>query len=148
MSAASATAVKASISTPVRPLTLQVAVISMAFLSGARARSTSTELSARGWHNGMRSGARFAPMMPASRATDSTSPFLTPPVVINFIVSGAMMPAPLATAVREVASFSVTSTMWALPCESKWVNQAIFLTPSGPCTPGHLRRRHAPKKVA
>src|SRR3546814_9162327 len=42
-------------------------------------RSTATEVRARGWQSGIRSGVRLAPMIPASRATDSTSTFLTPP---------------------------------------------------------------------
>ena len=93
------------------------------FLSTAR--STCTDVSASGWQSGMRSGVRLAPMMPARRATDSTSPFFTPPPVMRAIVSGCMRTEPLAVAVRSVTALAVTSTMAALPLASKWVRRGM-----------------------
>ena len=64
-------------------------------------------------------------MMPASRATPSTSPFSTPPARIAAIVSARIVTVALAVAVRSVTSLSETSTITALPSASKWVNSAI-----------------------
>ncbi len=108
-------AVSASISTPVRPRKRQVAVISTALRSGTQARSTSTEVKASGWHNGISSAVRFAAMMPASRATASTSPLATSPARMRSSVCGRMTTRAPATATRSVSSFSDTSTMRARP---------------------------------
>ena len=77
--AAADTAVRASISTPVFPSQVTVAVISTEHRSSSRESSRSTPSKATGWHMGISSGVRFAPMMPAICATVSTSPFFSPP---------------------------------------------------------------------
>ena len=46
----------------------------MSTLVSPRSSATSTPCSAIGWHSGIRSGVRLAPMMPAIRATASASP--------------------------------------------------------------------------
>ena len=95
MSAATATAVSASISTPVRPVTRQVARITTQPCSGSGSSSTVTAVSGSGWQSGIRSAVRLAPMMPASCATPSTSPFLKPRAAIRARVSGAIVDAAL-----------------------------------------------------
>ena len=50
-----------------------------------------TWLSPMGWHSGIRSAVFFAPMIPASCATWTTSPFLWPRSRIIASVSGAMV---------------------------------------------------------
>src|SRR5690606_11587210 len=105
--------------------------MSTALRCSSSARSTVTEVRARGWQSGMRSGVRLAAMMPASRATDSTSPFFTPPSRIIASVAGCMITEPLAVALRSVISLSETSTITALPSASKWVKPAIKKTPLG-----------------
>src|SRR3954463_1437153 len=82
---------------------------------------TSTAPTRSGWHKGMRSGARLAAWIPATRATASTSPFVTAPRATSEEVSGCMYTRPRATARRWVASLGVTSTMRALPSGSRWV---------------------------
>src|SRR5215471_18982240 len=124
VSAATEAAVNASISTPVRPVTLHVAAISMACLAGSGVSSTETDESANGWHRGIRSGVRLAPMIPASRATDSTSPFFTRPLSTRSRVSFAMSTVAVAVATRSVSGFSETSTMRAAPLVSKWLRVA------------------------
>src|SRR5581483_4094950 len=70
---ATVTAVSASISTPVGAVVPTVA--SMAMPSLSIASSTLACDSGSGWQSGMRSGVRFAAMIPAMRAAPSTSPF-------------------------------------------------------------------------
>src|SRR4051812_33037674 len=79
-------------------------------------------------------------MMPASCATESTSPFLTLPARISARVSGAMTTAPFATATRSVSDFSETSTIRALPSASKWVRLVIVSRSSAQAF-GRTRRR-------
>src|SRR5436190_1176396 len=80
-----------------------------------------TEPTSSGWHRGMRSAARLAAWMPATRATASTSPLLTALLATSASVSDFMYTRPRATARRWVASFGVTSTMRARPSGSIWV---------------------------
>src|ERR1041385_454433 len=118
------TAVYASISTPVGPVTFTVARTMQpgSFLSGVM--STATFDSASGWHSGMSSDVRFAAMMPASRAAPSTSPFLALPDRIRSSVALLMTTRPSAIAVRPVAGFAETSTIRASPSSSMWVRTA------------------------
>src|SRR5258707_265205 len=71
------TAVSASISTPVCPVTLTVA--RTASPSRSAVMSISTLLMASGWQSGISSWVFLAAMMPAMRAAPSTSPFLALP---------------------------------------------------------------------
>ena len=66
-----------------------------------------------GWHRGISSLVRLTAMMPATRATPSTSPFFAVPSTMARIVSALTRIFPLATAVRAVSCLSVTSTMTA-----------------------------------
>src|SRR5215470_7552755 len=115
------TAVSASISTPVGPVTLTVACTMHpgSFASGVM--SSSTLDSASGWQSGISSEVRFAAMMPAIRAVASTSPFLALPETISSSVALRITTRPSATATRSVAGFAETSTIRASPLLSMWV---------------------------
>src|SRR6202167_5266379 len=117
---ATATAVSASISTPVWPATLTRArtLIPGSFTSGASSIATSE--SASGWHSGMSSCVRLAAMMPAMRATESTSPFLALPLRTMSSVERRIMTRPSASASRSVVGFDDTSTMRAAPRAPRW----------------------------
>ena len=65
---------------------------------------------------GTSSQQRLAAMMPATCATESTSPFLQPPVRTSSSVEGSMWTNPAARATRWVFCFAETSTMRARPC--------------------------------
>src|ERR1700722_9331023 len=119
------TAVSASISTPVGPVTLTVARTRRAGAASSGATSTSTLVIASGWQSGMSSLVFFAAMMPAIRAAPSTSPFLALPDITSASVSALMRTRPSATAMRSVAAFSDTSTMRAAPPGSMWVSFAM-----------------------
>ena len=77
-----------------------------------------------GWHMGISSGVRFAPITPAICATVSTSPFFIPPVWMSRKVSAFTSTLAAATAVRRVGAFSPTSTILALPWVLKWVKSS------------------------
>ncbi len=69
----------ASISTPVGPVVLAVAVIVIAqrpssLGSAVSVKEISTLVKRMGWHMGIKSGVFFAPITPATWATASTSP--------------------------------------------------------------------------
>jgi hypothetical protein len=66
---------RASISTPVRPIVRTVASTRTPGMAGSVTRETATSVRGRGWHSGISSAVRLAAMMPATRATPSTSPF-------------------------------------------------------------------------
>src|SRR6476620_2527373 len=87
--------------------------------------STSTLVSASGWHSGISSCVRFAAMMPAMRAAPSTSPFLASPSSTSRSVLRVITTRPSATATRVVAALAETSTMRASPRPLKWVSFAI-----------------------
>jgi hypothetical protein len=119
-SAATDTAVSASISTPVRSAVRTVA--SMRTPSSVTSRSTTAPCTPITCASGSSSGVRFAAAMPEMRATASTSPFGTAPSRIAATTSGAQRTNPSAVAERTVGCFSVTSTMRAFPASSRWVN--------------------------
>src|SRR5690606_22101533 len=105
--------------TPVRS-TVSTAASTSIHVSSMR-KFTSTEPTSSGWHSGMRSAARLAAWMPATRATLRTSPFDTAPRATSEVVSGCMCTRARATARRWLGSFGVTSTMRARPSGSRWV---------------------------
>ena len=109
VSAATLTAVSASISTPVRSAVFTFAIIATPELSISH--STVTECRAIGWQSGIKSGVRFAPMIPAIRAVARTSPFGTVLSRSIVITSAERDTCPLACAVRTVTSRSLTSTI-------------------------------------
>ncbi len=121
VSPATATEVSASISTPVRSAVRAVAVISTA--SSVTSRSTVTPCSAIGWQSGIRSGVRFAPAIPAMRATATASPLGTPVPRSSATTSGLTSTRPAAVATRVVTAFSLTSTIRAAPVSSTWVRR-------------------------
>src|SRR6056297_1738913 len=123
--AATDTAVKASISTPVWPEVLTVAVIRTPGRSSSTTRSTETLVIGSGWHSGIRSAVFLAAMIPARRAMPRTSPFLAVPAATSASVWARMRTHPSATATRSVTGLPDTSTMWAWPCPSKCVSSAI-----------------------
>jgi len=118
-SAATETAVRASISTPVRSAVRTVA--SIATPSSSIARSTDAPCTPMMCARGSSSAQRFAPWIPAMRATASTSPFGTDPSRSDATTSGAHRTNPRAVAERTVGCLSVTSTMRAWPDSSRWV---------------------------
>ena len=110
-----ATAVNASISTPVTPEVLTVAVTRTPGSAGSATRSTATLVKGNGWQSGIRSAVFLAAMMPARRATPRTSPFLARPSTMNANVSALISTSPSATAIRAVTTLPPTSTIWAWP---------------------------------
>src|SRR6266702_40595 len=119
------TAVSASISTPVGPVTFTLARTRQpgSFASGSM--STVTFDSASGWQSGISSEVRLAAMMPAMRAVPSTSPFLAFPETIRSSVALVMTTRPSATASRSVAVLSETSTIRASPEAPIWVRAGL-----------------------
>ena len=89
-------------------------------------KSTVTESRASGWHSGIRSAVRLAAMMPARRATSSTSPFLAAALADH---GERRRQHPHAAAgpgqCGGVTGLSPTSTMRLAPAASKWVRSAI-----------------------
>src|SRR5262245_33805658 len=100
--------------------------------------STATCDSARGWHSGIRSWVRLAAMMPATRATPSTSPLLALPLRTVSRVSAAMTTRPSAIASRSVTALAPTSTMRASPLVPRCVRRATIL-PGGNAFGGQQR---------
>src|SRR5918995_1553373 len=121
--AAVAAAVRASISTPVRPVVRTVAVTRTA--SACRARSTSTPVIGSGWHSGIRSGVRLAPMIPATLATARASPLGSPAEASSSRVSGASTTRQPAVATRSVSGLAETSTIRAAPWSSRWLSSPM-----------------------
>src|SRR5215472_4100957 len=124
---ATAAAVRASISTPVCPVTRAVASIRTP--SSATSRATSTELSGSGWHRGIRSGVRLAAMIPATRATPRASPLASVASRRARTVSGAILTKHSAVASRRVSRFSPTSTIRAAPASSTCVRRVLVTGP-------------------
>src|SRR6478609_1856897 len=124
---------RASISTPVRSTVSTLA--STATKSSPSSKFTDTEPTRSGWHSGIMSDVRLAAWMPATRATDSTSPFLISRLAIAAVVSARMNTLHRATARRWVGSLGVTSTIRARPSGSRWVKErsliARSLAPAG-----------------
>src|SRR5687767_3163060 len=125
VNAATAAAVKASISTPVRSAVFTSETMRTPVSSSVR--STLMPVSASGWQRGINSEVFLAAMIPATRATPSTavsSPFLRPPPRTTATVSGFIATKAVAVASRTVALFSETSTIVALPSASTWESLA------------------------
>ena len=110
-SPATATAVSASISTPVRSAVRATA--STKTPESITQSSTLTPCSPIGWHSGIRSGVRLAPVIPAIRATASASPLGTVPDRSAATASALSSTRPDAPAARAVTSLPDTSTMRA-----------------------------------
>ena len=119
-SAATETAVRASISTPVRSTARTVAAIDTP--SSVTARSTSTPWTPITCASGSSSGVRFAAAMPATLATARTSPLGTSPPRRAATTDGGHRTRPSAVALRAVTCLPLTSTIRACPAASRWVN--------------------------
>src|SRR5947209_6504789 len=111
----------ASISTPVRSTVSTWA--STSTQSSPIWKFTKTDPTSKGWQRGMRFGVCLAAWMPATRATDSTSPLEMLLEAMSPVVSGFISTLQRAIARRWVASLGVTSTMRARPRGSRWVNR-------------------------
>src|SRR5262245_22410310 len=116
------TAVRASISTPVWPVTLTVERTRRPGSVRSGSMSTAILETGRGWQSGISSWVRLAAMMPATRAAPSTSPFLALPLSTRSSVAFAITTRPSAVATRSVAAFADTSTMRASPPAPRWVS--------------------------
>ncbi|KAK8930456.1 hypothetical protein VCV18_003127 [Metarhizium anisopliae] len=105
-------AVIASISTPVFPSHATVARIWIVSPFPPGPRSIVTWDIAIGWHSGIKSAVRLAAMMPAIRATPSTSPFF---IWFSRISDTAVLlekrTVQAAVAIRDVTGFSDIETM-------------------------------------
>src|SRR6185437_4533867 len=121
------TAVSASISTPVCPVTFTVARTRKPGSEGWGWISISTLVIGNGWHSGMSSCVRFAAMMPASRAAPSTSPFAALPLRMRSSVAFFVTTRPSATARRPVVGLADTSTMCASPRPVIWLSFLVVL---------------------
>src|SRR6478609_5193011 len=119
------TAVSASISTPVCPVTFTVACTRKPGKACSGLMSISTLVIGSGWQSGISPWVRLAAMMPASRAAPSTSPLSALPATTKSSVSRRMMTLPSATATRSVAFLAETSTMRAWPRGSIWVSSLL-----------------------
>src|SRR5262245_57470080 len=117
-----ATAVSASISTPVWPVTLTVARTTRPGSLRSGSISTAMLESGRGWQSGISSCVRFAAMMAAMRAAPSTSPFLALPASTRSRVFAVITTRPPAMATRSVAALADTSTMRASPRRPRWLS--------------------------
>src|SRR3954470_16212344 len=124
---ATETAVSASISTPVGPVTFTLARTRQPGSFALGSISTVTFDSARGWQSGISSAVRLAAMMPAMRAVPSTSPFLALPDTIRSSVALVMTTRPSATASRSLAGLSDTSPIRASPEAPIWVRAGPVL---------------------
>ena len=115
MSPATAAAVSASISTPVlSTVRTRASMVTVERLS-SRAKAMSQPVMRSGWQRGIRSGVRLAAMIPAVRATPSTSPLAICPARMALSVAGRIVSTTRATASRAVSFFGETSTIRASP---------------------------------
>src|ERR1700733_548840 len=131
------TAVSASISTPVWPVTFTRAVILMPGNLASGSASTSIWEMASGWHSGISSCVRLPAMMPAMRAAPSTSPFFASPLRTISSVSRCMITLPSATATLSVVALPDTSTMRASPLPLRWLS---FFARPATALPGGRKR--------
>src|ERR687887_207507 len=120
-SAATLTAVSASISTPVLSTVLTRARTVSSPRRTSSSKVMSTPVMRSGWQSGISSWVRLAARMPAVRATPRTSPFGALPARTSRSVRGAIRTTAWATASRAVSAFADTSTMRASPRGVTWV---------------------------
>src|SRR5262249_37355070 len=116
------TAVIASISTPVWPVTLTIACTTRPGSLWSGWTSTAILVIGSGWQSGISLWVCFAAMIPAMRAAPSTSPFLALPCSTRSRVFTVITTRPSATASRSVAGLVETSTMRASPRSPRWVS--------------------------
>ena len=129
VSAATDTAVSASISTPVLWLTATSARMFRPCAASSYSSSSLQRSSIIGWHSGIRPAVFLAAMMPASRATSVIAPLAVCPLAawIWAYTFGGNTTRPAATATRRVTALSPTSTMLLRLCWSKCVSKILSL---------------------
>ena len=115
VSAATVTAVSASISTPVLSTVRTRASTPRVPLPRRASNVTSTFVRRSGWQSGISSEVRLAARIPAVRAVPSTSPFGASPWRTALRVAGFILMIARATASRTVSGLADTSTMRASP---------------------------------
>lgn len=113
--AATAQAVRHSISTPVRSVLTAVAVMRTSRRATSNRASTVTASRRTWWHSGISCHVSLAAQTPASRDTARTSPFLHASSAISLVAVSFSRTWATAAAVRRVSRFPDTSTMWACP---------------------------------
>ena len=113
----------ASISAPVRAVTTTRLRISTP--SGIGLQLDLHLIERERWASGISSDVRFAPWMPARRATAKASPLGR--LASRIRVWAESRTRQEASATRRVTGFSETSTMWALPCGSRWLKEPCEL---------------------
>src|ERR1019366_607614 len=84
---------------------------------------TRRSVRASGWHSGIRSEVRLAPITPASSATVRTSPLAARPSITRLSVSWLRATRASATARRAVAGLALTSTIRGRPVRSTWLRR-------------------------
>src|ERR1700722_9659776 len=141
------TAVSASISTPVGPVTLTAARTMQPGSLASVVMSSVTFERASGWHSGISSEVRFAARFPAPRPGPSPRPFFALPETISASVALLMTTRPSATAVRSVAGLAETSTIRASPLASIWVSAGSALGAGLLLDDGRAMRSARPGRV-
>src|SRR5437764_1684545 len=126
VSAATAQAVIASISTPVFASHRTTPRTSIVPAARSRSKVMSTELMSTGWVSGMRLGVCLAARTPATFAVVRTSPFGSARSTSLVSVSGFMRTVATATASRTVTRLPPTSTMEMPPLSSRWENSRVM----------------------
>ena len=120
--AATVTAVRDSISTPVLPTEFTDPVIRTANFFSSSSRLTSAWVMWILWHNGIRFGVCLDAIIPANCATVKTSPLW---ILFSFTRLNAVWPKYTLAVATESLLLSVllpTSTICAWPCLSTWLS--------------------------
>src|ERR1041385_2650561 len=126
VSAATAQAVIASISTPVLASHRTMPRTSIVPAPRSRSKVMSTELTGTGCVSGIRFGVCLAASTPATLAVVRTSPFGSACSTSLVSVSGFMRTVATATASRTVTRLLPTSTMEMPPVSSRWENSRVM----------------------
>src|ERR1051325_659588 len=126
VSAATAAAVMASISTPVFASHRTMPRTSIVPAPRSRSKVMSTELMGTGCVSGIRFGVCLAASTPATLAVVRTSPFGSACSTSLVSVSGFMRTVATATASRTVTRLLPTSTMEMPPVSSRWENSRVM----------------------
>src|ERR1041385_8425664 len=127
VSAATAQAVIASISTPVFASQRTMARTSIVPPFGSRSKVTSTESMGIGCASGISDGVCFAAITPATFAVVSTSPFGSARSTSFFNVAGCMRTVATAAASRTVARLAPTCTIEMPPVSSRCENSFMAM---------------------
>src|SRR5438128_2068407 len=126
VSAATAQAVIASISTPVLPSHRTMARTSIVPASRSRSKVMSTELMSTGCVSGINEGVCFAARTPATFAVVRTSPLGSARSTSLVSVAGFIRTVATATASRAVTRLAPTSTIEMPPVSSRWENSRVM----------------------